>query len=130
MANYVCSSAQMTCSFGTTPSPLTVLPPRPLLSNKPMANIMDMAPMVNVASFGMCNSASNPQVIAATSAALGVFTPMPCIPCTATPWIPGKPNVMIAGLPALTDSCKLLCLWAGNISFVSHGQTSGSCQGT
>jgi len=130
MANYVCSTAQMTCSFGTSPSPLTVLPLRPNLSNKPIANIMDMIPMVNIAPFGMCSSVSNPQVIAATSAALGVFTPMPCIPCTASPWIPGKPDVLIAGMPAITDNCKLMCMLAGNISIVSNGQTSGLCQGS
>ena len=42
-----------------------------------------------------CNSPSNPMVAAATTAALGVLTPMPCIPMTIAPWMPGSSTVMM-----------------------------------
>ncbi len=128
MPAYVCSTAQMTCTFGATPSVLTVLPIKPMLSKKPMANIMDNIPMVNIATFGMCTSLSNPQVAAATSAAMGVLTPQPCVPNTVAPWAPGSKDVMIKGAPALLDNCKLMCLWGGNISFTTNGQTPFGCK--
>ena len=56
------------------------------------ANTADVAPMVNVPPFGMCQLISNPMVAAATAAALGVFTPMPCVPVPAGTWIPGNPR--------------------------------------
>jgi hypothetical protein len=124
MATYVCSTAQMQCTMGTTPSVLTVLPVRTiLLSNKPMANISDNQPMVNIASFGMCQSLANPQVASATSAAMGVLTPMPCIPNTTAPWLNGKTDLLLKGQPALLNNCQLMCMWAGSIKLNSDGQT-------
>ncbi len=61
-------------------------------------------------------------VAAATAAALGVLTPMPCIPVTAAPWIPGSPTVMIANMPAVNNSCKLMCNWGGVIQVVAPSQ--------
>jgi hypothetical protein len=78
--------------------------------------------MKNVMSFGMCMTLSNPQVAAATSAALGVFTPQPCIPVTTAPWTPGSPTVMIGNKPALNNSCTLMCMWGGVISVMNPGQ--------
>ena len=80
MGKFVCQGAMMQCSFGMTPAPLSVIDPtRPKLSSSlPVANIMDYVPMTNIPSFGMCQSMANPQVAAATSAALGVLTPQPC----------------------------------------------------
>lgn len=86
----VCASATLQCSFGAAPSMLNVLPVnRTLTGGMPAANIMDHIPLVNILPFGVCMSMANPMVAAATAAALGVLTPMPCIPATATPWIPG-----------------------------------------
>jgi hypothetical protein len=79
-------------------------------------------PMLNIMPFGMCNSIANPMVAAATAAALGVLTPMPCIPATAAPWVPGSPTVLIANMPALNNSSKLMCMWAGVISINVPGQ--------
>ena len=78
--------------------------------------------MKNIMPFGMCSSLANPTVAAATSAALGVLTPMPCVPVIAAPWAPGCPTVLIANKPALNDSSKLMCNWGGVISINNAGQ--------
>ena len=102
-----------------------VLPTNAVLtSNMPAATIMDNKPMVNILPFGMCQSLANPTVAAATSAALGVLTPMPCVPATAAPWAPGSPTVLIKNIPALNESSKLMCNWAGVISVTNPGQTT------
>ena len=123
MANHVCNGAMLQCSMGAAPSSLVVLPAnRVMTSSQPAATIMDNKPMVNVTSFGMCMSPANPAVAAASAAALGVLTPMPCIPNTTTPWSPGAPTVMVANQPALDDTSTLMCMWAGVISITSPGQ--------
>ena len=123
MGNQVCMGAMLQCSFGVAPSSLVVTPENLVLtSNVPAANIMDNIPMKNIMPFGMCQSLANPTVAAATSAALGVLTPMPCIPMTTAPWAPGSPTVMIKNMPALNDSSKLMCTWAGVISINVPGQ--------
>jgi hypothetical protein len=125
MALEVVNTAQLMCTFGAAPSVLTVLPVnRTMVSSQPAANIMDMVPMENIMPFGMCMSPSNPQVAAATAAALGVLTPQPCIPVTAGPWVPGSPTVMIASQPALNNSSKCMCSWGGVISVVMPGQVT------
>lgn len=89
MAKYVCMGATLKCTFGMTPSTLMVtVPLRPMIQNKPKATIMDFAPLVNILPFGMCQSPSNPTVASATAAAMGVLTPMPCIPAIVAPWAP------------------------------------------
>ncbi len=125
MALQVVMGASLQCSFGAAPSTLVVLPAnRTMAGGVPAATIMDHAPMLNVPPFGVCNSMANPMVAAATAAALGVLTPMPCIPATAAPWVPGAPTVMIGSMPALDNSCKLTCMWGGMIQVVSPGQAS------
>ena len=118
MASYVNSGTRIRCSFGTTPSTIQVLPTRAVgVDGSAFANIMDHKPIVNIKPFGMCRSLANPTVAAATSAACGVLTPMPCIPNTTTPWAPGKVNLQVKGSPALMDNCKLMCMWGGLINF-------------
>jgi hypothetical protein len=95
-----------------------------MTGNQPAANIMDHVPMTNIMPFGMCSSPANPQVAAATAAALGVLTPQPCIPATSAPWVPGSPKVMLANQPALDDTSTCLCNWAGVITITNPGQTS------
>lgn len=125
MPQQACSGAMITCTFGTTPSTLTVTSnQQTMTSNMPAATIMDHAPMANVAPFGMCTTPTNPQVAAATSAAFGVLTPQPCIPVTSAPWAPGSPTVMIGGKPALNSTCQLMCQWAGVITLTNPGQTT------
>lgn len=121
----VVNTAQLACSQGTAPSALVVLPVNRVFSgNQPAANIMDHKPMVNVLPFGMCRSLANPTVAAATSAAQGVLTPMPCVPNTPAPWTPGATTVLLANAPSLDNTCKLACVWAGTISVVSPGQAT------
>jgi hypothetical protein len=124
MGQLVVSGAMMMCSFGAAPAAISVLPANSVMCGTPAANIMDHVPMTNIPTFGMCSSLANPQVAAATSAALGVLTPQPCIPATSSPWAPGSPTVLIANQPALNNSSKCMCNWAGVIQFNSPGQTS------
>lgn len=125
MALQVCSGAMLQCSFGAAPSTLNVLPTNQTLAgNMPAANIMDHIPMVNIMSFGMCQSLANPAVASATTAALGVLTPMPCIPVTSSPWIPGAPTVMIGNMPALNDTSMCMCTWAGVVQITFAGQST------
>jgi Domain of unknown function (DUF4280) len=125
MAMQVCMGAMLQCSFGAAPSSLNVLPiNRVMTSSVPAANIMDHKPMVNVMPFGVCMSIANPMVAAATTAALGVLTPMPCIPMTMSPWMPGVPNVMIGNMPAVDNNCKLMCNWGGVIQVTYPGQVT------
>jgi hypothetical protein len=114
--------ATLQCSFGVAPSVLTVLPVNRTMTGGPAANIMDHVPMLNILPFGMCNCPANPMVAAATAAALGVLTPMPCIPMTSAPWMPGAPTVLIGGMPSLQNSSKLMCQWGGVIQILAPGQ--------
>ena len=119
----VCTGAILQCSFGMAPATLNVLPVnRTIVNNLPMANIMDNKPLVNILPFAMCTSIANPTVAAATAAALGVLTPMPCIPSTVAPWVPGSPTVLVGNMPALTAQSKLLCMWGGVIQIAFPGQ--------
>jgi len=123
MPNLVCATAQITCTFGTAPSVLNVLPVKRVMTcNFPAATIMDHIPMVNILPFVMCTSLANPMVAAATTAAFGVLTPMPCIPVTTSPWILGKPTILIGNTPAIDNTCKCMCNWGGCIQFSTPGQ--------
>ena len=124
MGMSVCGGAMLQCSFGAAPGSLVVTPQNKTVTAMPIANIMDYKPMANVMPFGMCQSLGNPQVAAATAAALGVLTPMPCQPNTVTPWTPGSPTVLIANFPALNDASILNCLWGGVIQITNPGKTT------
>lgn len=123
MAQHVCMGAMTKCSFGVAPGSLVVLPVSQTMTTPgPLANIMDNKPMANVMPFAMCQSLANPMVAAATAAAMGVLTPMPCIPNTVAPWIVGAPTVMVGNMPALNSTSKLMCMWGGVIEVVVPGQ--------
>ena len=126
MAKYVCMGAMLECSFGMAPSMLMVtVPIRPMIQNKPKANIMDFAPMMNIMPFGMCQCMGNPTVASATSAAMGVLTPMPCIPVIVSPWAPGGKE-LVSNMPALLDNCKSMCAYGASISITNPGHTANS----
>jgi hypothetical protein len=123
MPQQVCNGATLMCSFGMMPSTLVVLPVnRVMTGNQPAANIMDHVPMVHIMPFGMCITPTNPQVAAATAAAMGVLTPQPCIPVTVAPWVPGSPPVFIGSAPALNNTSTLMCTWGGVIKVLNPGQ--------
>ncbi len=121
----VVNGAQLACTMGMAPGVLTVLPANMVTNGVlPMATIMDSAPIVNIGTFAMCQSPANPMVAVATAAAMGVLTPMPCIPATTAPWVPGDPMVTYNNLPALTAPSTCNCLWMGVISITNPGTTN------
>jgi hypothetical protein len=123
MPQQVCMGAQMMCTFGMAPSSLVVLPVNRVFTDMvPDANIMDHVPMMNIMPFGMCMSPANPVVAAATAAALGVLTPMPCIPNTPSPWAPGGITVNLGNFTTLDNISQLMCIWGGVITFVDAGE--------
>ncbi|MEG0338367.1 MAG: DUF4280 domain-containing protein [Oscillospiraceae bacterium] len=123
MGLLVTNGAQLKCSFGMAPSVLIVPPANKVLSGTPAANIMDIKPIGNIPPFGMCQTLSNPAVAAATASALGVLTPSACVPVISTPWMPGSSTVLIGNMPALNDTCTLMCMYGGVIQIISAGQT-------
>lgn len=119
----VTSGAMLQCSMGAAPAGFSVLPAnRVTAGGTPSGTIMDNVPLVNIPPFGMCQSTANPSVIAATAAAMGAFTPMPCVPVPVAPWTPGTPTVTIGNLPALDTACQLTCAWAGVITVSQPAQ--------
>jgi hypothetical protein len=122
MPNLVVMGATTQCSFGLAPSVLNVLPVNKVVAPTPAATINDHIPITNIVPFGMCTSIANPVVASATAAALGVLTPMPCIPATVTPWVAGAVDVLIGGIPALDNISICNCTWLGVISITSPGE--------
>lgn len=121
MGTLVCGGAICSCSFGMMPSTLLVTPENKVMTTGALATIMDNVPLKNIMPFGMCSNPANPTVAAATAAALGVLTPMPCMPVCAGPWAPGAVKVLIANKPALTNTSKLMCAYGGVIQINSPG---------
>jgi hypothetical protein len=87
-----------------------------------MATIADHIPLINIPSFGLCTSLANPAVAIATAAALGVLTPMPCLPVIPAPWIPTSPTVLVGGQPALNNVSSCQCAYGGLITILMPGQ--------
>ena len=108
------------CSFGMVPAELVVLPARRvMIEGTPAATIMD-SEIINVATFGMCTSLANPEVATATVAALGVLTPMPCVP-VLSPWVPGSPKTLIGSVPALVAGSECVCAFGGVVELTFTG---------
>lgn len=125
MPMQVCNTATLMCSFGVAPSTMIVLPQNKVMtSNMPAANIMDNKPVANIPPFGMCITPSNPAVASATAAALGVLTPMPCVPVIPAPWVVGSPTVLLGNMPALNNTSTLMCAWGGVITITVPGQVT------
>src|SRR5271163_3324775 len=124
MPNLVVNGAPLMCTMGVAPGTLQILPTNMVNgpSTQPAATVQDMQPMMNIMPFGMCMSPSNPEVAAATAAALGVLTPMPCVPATPAPWVTGAPTVLLAEFPTLDDISEVMCIWGGVITFSDAGE--------
>jgi hypothetical protein len=118
MPKQVSLGALLKCTFGTTPSPLTVVRPSITAGGPPAAVITDFAPMTNIMPFGMCTTPTNPAVTAAQGA------PVPCIPVTVGPWAPGIPTILLNGVPTLSENSKCMCTWTGVISVAEPGQAT------
>ncbi len=103
------------CGFGNVPTPIMVLPDKKVNSMLPVAVKTDHIPLLNILPFGMCSNPANPMVAAATAAALGVLTPMPCIPCTVQDWTGASVKVKIKGKEAITMESRLQCVYGGSI---------------
>ena len=89
--------AQCMCTMGLTPAPLMILPQKKAFGeNKPIGNPGVKPPFVPMA---------------------------PCVPNTAAPWMPGSPTVLVGNVPALNNSCKLICNYGGVISIMNPGMT-------
>jgi len=114
---WVNAGSLLTCTMGAAPAALTVVVPTITVQGSPAANVMDSS-IINIPTFGSCKSPFNPMVAAATAAALGVLTPMPCIPVTM-PWTPGAPMVLVRNFPALDAASKCMCVYGGQISAVT-----------
>lgn len=122
MPKLVVNGAVLKCSEGLAPSSLTVPPSAGAgVDEKPAATVMDNIAVVNLAPFGMCKSLANPQVTAATAAALGALTPQPCMPIVPAPWSPGSGFVTLDGKLALTSNSTCSCVWAGIIEVTQPG---------
>jgi hypothetical protein len=130
MAVLVVNGAQIACDMGTLPSLLTVSPGPPHCAAAPLpalllATIKDFVPLVNIKTFGMCNSPANPAVVAATSAASGVFTPAPCVPATVAPWAPPVP-VTSSTVPVFDQKATCQCAWQGTVTVLNPGQAAAA----
>lgn len=116
---FVNAGTQITCmtAIPLASSMFSTSPTRTVfLEGSQMGNIMDFQPMVCIPCMGQCVSMINPTVASATAAACGALTPMPCIPSTASPWIMGQLNVLVEGQPALLQTDKLMCSFAGTLT--------------
>lgn len=114
----VCTGASLMCTFGVGPATFAASGVE-VSSETPAGVITDVTP-ANVPGFAMCITPTNPQVAAATAAALGVLA-QPCIPILS-PWAPGSPKVTIGGVPALDNASTCQCAWGGVVSVTSPGQ--------
>lgn len=100
MSELLTTGCVLACSFGMAPAPFIALeiPGKPMLDGAlAAATIEEIAPEANILPFAMCQSPENPEVAAATAAAMGVLVPMPCMPVVVTPWMPPAPTMGFGG---------------------------------
>ncbi len=117
------AGALIQCPFGTTPANLSVTSQSSvLIDGKPAATIQDSAPIANISGCGMCSNPTNPQVAAATAAALGVLTPQPCVPAVSGTWLTTQTKCLANGKPCLTSEATAICSYGGTLSISEAGQ--------
>jgi hypothetical protein len=112
MPTHVDAGGTCRCHFGTASSILNVT------GIIPIATVRDFVPFLNVQPFGACICPGNPQVAAATAAAMGVLVPQPCVPAVDEPWtVPGA-HLTVDGESGLCPDSTLRCRWGGVIHLV------------
>ena len=117
------SGSTCMCDKGLAPCPVAMGLPTVTTSATPALN-GSSATIVELPNFGMCTSQENPTVAAATAAAMGVLTPMACVPVFIPPWSGTSTTVNLAGLPAVNAMSSLTCSWGGTIKVtVTANQT-------
>jgi hypothetical protein len=118
MAEFLTTGCVLMCSFGAAPSTFVALelPDKPQILGLYTATVDEVIPIDNIPPFGMCSSEANPEVVSATAAALGVLTPMPCVPVIAAPWDPPSPYVTYLDTALATVESGCECAWGGKIS--------------
>lgn len=122
MGVFAVAGGMVKCTFGTAPATLNVTSQAVVMyGGKLAATIQDAGAFANIPPLGMCSSMANPQVAAATAAALGVLTPQPCIPSTGS-WMPTQTVCLAGGKPCITNDAICLCAYGGSISFTNPGQ--------
>ena len=110
--DYVVSLALAKCSMGTLPLPLPVTSqPLHLVGGLAVATELDLAPLVNIPCFGICQQL--------TKLASGV--PTPCMP-VPTGWKGANPARKIMGLKPLLEKATCQCALGGTVSFQNSGQ--------
>jgi hypothetical protein len=79
--------------------------------------------MLNVPAFGTCKSPANPMNWKMVGP-VPVFVPSSCIPLPIMPWNPVAKKLKIGGKPAMLETSKTMCIWAGNITVDKPGLTN------
>ena len=114
MPKCVCKGAKLKCSFGEEPKEMTILPIGLSVQGNPVATAMDLIPFLNIPAFGKCKSPANPMNWKIVGPA-PVFIPSSCIPLPIMLWNPAAEQTKIAGFPAMLETSKTMCIWAGSI---------------
>lgn len=123
MALVAVTGAVLSCTMGAGTGTLNVTSQMTATAEgKPIATIKDCGAMTNITPIGMCSSLANPQVAAATAAALGVLTPQPCVPSPIGTWQACKPSCKAGSTPCLVQGSAIQCAYAGTIQIVNSGQ--------
>lgn len=117
----VVHGAMLKCSEGLAPATFAVPMQKSSSETFRVGTVQDNVPMVNVPAFGMCKTQANPQVAAATSAASGVLTPMPCVPIISAPWSGGSSISSTEAKALLVEDSTCSCQWGGRIEVTEPG---------
>lgn len=117
------SGSTCMCDKGLAPCVVAMGLPTVMTVQTPSLNALTATP-AELPTFGMCTSQTNPTVAAATSAAMGVLTPMPCVPVFIPPWSGTSATVKLTGSPAVNAMSTLKCAFGGTIKVtVTANQT-------
>ncbi len=107
MSKTITENAQMQCTLGAAPVPLTVTSQFTVkISGAKVATEMDIASMVHIPSFGVCKCSSPPP---------------PCVPAP-TAWQKTSAVHAIDGKKSLTGDSFCMCSKGGKISFIHEGK--------